>query len=123
MEKDRNPGLDTSVETDPQWHRTGRREVVLKAREEITERPLAAAEQPMHVPRLRRPASVRRVEREGVALQDDDMFKVIGEGARRRQPGHPGADHNGLPADQSCCHSVYPGVRIGEIAWLGRAGV
>ena len=101
MEKDHNPGVSIrSVETDPQWHRTGRREVVLKAREEITERPLAAAEQPMHVPRLRRPASVRRVERKSVALQHDDMFEVVGEGARRRQAGHPGADHDRLPADQ-----------------------
>jgi hypothetical protein len=73
---------------------------------------LAAAEQPMHVPRLRRSASVRRLEREGVALQDDHMFKVVGEGARRRQAGHPGADHNRLPADQSCCHSAHPGMRI-----------
>jgi len=61
-------GLDPNIETDPQWHCAGRREVVLKPREEITERALAAAEQPMHVPRLRCPASVRRVERKGVAF-------------------------------------------------------
>jgi hypothetical protein len=108
-EKDRNPGLDTSVEANPQWHRTGRRKVVPKAREEINERPLAAAEQPMHVPRLRRPASVRRVEREA-AFQHHDMFKVVGEGACRGQAGHPGADHNRLPSDQRRRHLFRPEV-------------
>src|SRR5262245_45359352 len=51
-------GLDPNIKTDPQRHRAGRREVLLNAREEICERALAAAKQPMHVRRLRRPAAV-----------------------------------------------------------------
>jgi hypothetical protein len=51
--------LETKVEADPQWHRSGCGEVVLKGGEQITECTLAAAEEPMRVPRLRRPGSVR----------------------------------------------------------------
>jgi hypothetical protein len=58
----------------------------------------------MHVPRLRRPASVRRVERKGVAFWHHDMFKLVGEGACRRQAGHSGADHNRLLSDQGGRH-------------------
>src|SRR4029077_16856478 len=64
--------LDTNVETDPERRRSGRGEVLFKAGKQLAERALTAAEERMHVPRLRYAGSVRGIERKGVALQNDD---------------------------------------------------
>jgi len=100
--------LDADVETDPQRHRTSRGEVLLKSWKEIAERALTAAEQRVDVLGLRRACAVRRVRRQGVTLQHDHMFEVVGECPRRSQAGHPGADHDRLPADQCGRHQSSP---------------
>ena len=96
--------LETKVETDAERHRPGPGKVLLKAGEKIAEGALAATEKPMRMPSLRRPGSMRRVGRQGVALQHDDMFEEVGKRPRRRQASHPGANHDRLPADQSRRH-------------------
>ena len=93
--------LGTNAETDPERHRSGPGKILLKAGKEFTKSALTPAEEGMHVLGLSRPRSVRSVRWKGVALQHDDMLEVVGESARRRQAGHPGADHDGLPADLS----------------------
>jgi hypothetical protein len=45
--------LDAHIEIDPEGHRSGSCEVVFNSRKEVTERPLAATEQGMHMLRLR----------------------------------------------------------------------
>ena len=48
------------------------------------------------MPRLRCSGALGGIRREGVALQHDDVFEIVGERARRRQTGHTGTDHHGL---------------------------
>jgi hypothetical protein len=91
--------FEAKVETDSQRHRSGSGEVLLQAGEKVSERALTAGEERMRMACLRCPGSLGRGERESVALQYHHMFEVIGENTCRWQPGHPGADHDGLPAD------------------------
>jgi hypothetical protein len=100
--------LEANVETDPQLHCSGCHQILLKSREEIVERPLAATEQGMHVPRLWGSTSVTSVLREDVALQHGDMLKVIGEDTGSGQARHPCSDHDRLPAYESRCHRRLP---------------
>ena len=93
-------GLQAEVETGPERHGSGPGEILLKAGEEITESALAAAEEGMRVPRLWCPDSGGRIGRQGVALQHDDLFEIVGERPRRRQAAHARTDHHRLPADQ-----------------------
>jgi len=62
----------------------------------------------MHVPRLRSPHAVRGSLSQTVTLQHDYLIETIGERPRGRKPGHAGADHNGLLADQIWRHRAYP---------------
>jgi hypothetical protein len=81
--------LKAKFETNFHRYRSGCGKVLLKVGEEITECTLAAIEEPVRVPRLRRPGSVRSVHWESVTLQYEDMFEVVGKDARRRQPAMP----------------------------------
>jgi len=101
-------GLDTHLKPDPERHRPGRGEILLKAGEEVAERALAAAEERVDVPRLGCPGSMGHIGRQGVALEHDHLLEEIGERPRRRQAGHPGADHDRLAADQPDCHVASP---------------
>jgi len=100
--------LEANVETDPKWHRSSSCKVVFHPRKEVTERPLAAAEQGMHMLRLRYSGSVRRLGWEGVALEHGHMLEVICEDARGGQAGHPSTDHNRLPGQKFRCHRHLP---------------
>jgi len=69
---------------------------------------LAAEQQRMHVPRLRRSRAVRRLRGQSVALQHNYLIEAVGECPRRREPGHTGADHDRLLANHSRCHRHLP---------------
>jgi len=45
-----------------------------------------------------------RSGRKGIALDYGNLLEEIGKRPRRRQAGHPGADHDRVPADQSHSH-------------------
>ena len=89
--------LGAHVETDPKRHRSGSCQVVFNSRKEVTECPLAATKQGMHMPRLRCSGSVRRVGREGVPLEHGYTFEAIREDTRSGQAGHPRTKHDRLP--------------------------
>jgi hypothetical protein len=89
-------------------HCAGDGEVLLKAGKELAERALAAGEESVRMPRLRRPGSLGCIERENIAFHHHDMFEEVGKGARRRQAGHSRTNNGGLPAYQSGCHLMPP---------------
>jgi len=62
---------------------------VFNSRKEVTECPLAATKQGMHMPRLRCSGSVRRVCRESVPLEHGYTLEAIREDTRSGQAGHP----------------------------------
>jgi hypothetical protein len=55
----------------------------------------------MVVSRLWRPGAMRGLRGQGVALENNDLSKVVGEGPRGRKPSHARTDHDGPLADQS----------------------
>jgi hypothetical protein len=100
--------LKAKFETNLHRYRSGGGKVLLKIGEEITECSLASVKEPVRMPGLRRPGSVRSVHRESVTLQYEDMFEVVGQDARRGQARHAGTDHDRLLADQSGRHQCLP---------------
>src|ERR1700731_598747 len=73
-------------------------------RKQIGQRPLAARQQTVQLPGLRRARSRHPLIRQAVTLQHDHPFKIVGNRARCGQTGHAGADHYGLLTDLSSCH-------------------
>src|SRR5205814_990120 len=92
--------FDANVKADPQRYGSRLREILFEPREQIAQGALAAEQQPMGVPRLRRSGSVRGLRGQSVAFQNNHVIEVIGERARRREPAHSSADHDGPLADQ-----------------------
>src|SRR5262249_39343306 len=72
-------GFDTQVETHPKRHGSGSGKVLLEAGEKLAERTLAATKEQVRMPRLGRPGSVRRVNRQGVALEHDHLLEMVGK--------------------------------------------
>ena len=93
--------LDADIETDPERHGSRPREVLLESWEQLAKGALAAEQQRMHVPRLRRPRTIRGLLGQSVALQNNHLIEAIGERTRRREPAHSSTDHDGPLADQS----------------------
>ena len=93
--------FDTNVETDSQQDGARTHEILFKAREQLIQRPLAAEQQPVDVPRLRRPRSMRRLRGQIVALQHNNAIEAIGERTCRGEPAHSSADHDRLLANPS----------------------
>jgi hypothetical protein len=93
--------LHANIETGPERHGSRPRKILLESREQLGEGALAAERQRMHVPRLRRSRAIRRLRWQSVALQHNYPIEAVGERPRGREPGHAGADHDGLLADQS----------------------
>jgi len=91
--------LHANIETNPERHGSGPREILLESWEQFAERALAAEQQRMHVSRLRRSRAIHGLRGQSVALQDNHMIEAAGERPRRREPAHSSADHAGLFAD------------------------
>ena len=93
--------LHANIEADPERHGSRPREILLEPWEQLAEGALAAEQQRMHVPRLRRPRAIRGLRGQSVALQNNHLIEAIGERTRRREPAQSRADDDGLLADQS----------------------
>jgi hypothetical protein len=94
-------GLEARIETGLEPHGSRPCEILLEPREQLAEGALAAEQQRMHMPRLRRPGAMRGLRGQSVALQNNDLLEVVGERPCGREPAHSRADHDGLLADQS----------------------
>ena len=70
----------------PASHGSRLREIVLEACEQFVESSLTAKQQGMDMAPLRDPRTGRRLRRKRVALEDNHLFKKIGEGPRCGQP-------------------------------------
>src|ERR1700736_6308255 len=73
-------------------------------RKQIGQRPLAARQQTVQMPGLRRARSRHGLIRQAVTLQHDHPFKIVGNRTCSCQTGPAGADHYGLLTDLSNCH-------------------
>jgi len=93
--------LNANIETGPERHGSRLREILLEPWEQFAESALAAEQQRVHVPRLRRPRAVRRLRGQRVALQNNHLIEAVGERPGGRKPCHSRADHDGPLADQS----------------------
>ena len=69
-----------------------------------SQRPLAARQQTVQMPGLRRARPRLRLIRQAVAVQHDHPFEIVGERAHRGRTAHTGADHYGLFTDRSACY-------------------
>ena len=100
--RDRNPARSiANIETGPERHGSRPREILFESREQLAEGALAAEQQRMHVPRLRRPGAIGGLRGQSIALQDNHLIEAVGECPRGREPANSRADHDGLLADQS----------------------
>jgi len=81
--------LQAHIETGPERHGSRPREILLEPREQLAEGALAAEQQRMHVPRLRRPRAIGGLRGQGVALQHNHPIEVVGERACGREPPIP----------------------------------
>ncbi len=106
--RDRSRALHANIETDPERHGSRPREILLESWEQLAEGALAAEQQRMHVPRLRRSRAVRRLRGQNVALQHNYLIEAVGECPRGREPGHAGANHDRLLANHSRRHRHLP---------------
>jgi hypothetical protein len=68
---------------------------MLETGENLIERAQSAGQQAVRVSILRRAGARSRGRRQPVALQDVDLFEVLGQGAGRRQVADPGSDDDG----------------------------
>ena len=93
--------LLANIETGPERHGSRLREILLEPREQLAEGALAAEQQRMRVPRLRRSRAIRGLRGQSVALQNNHLIEAVGECPRGREPTHARADHDSLLADQS----------------------
>jgi hypothetical protein len=91
--------FDANIETDLEPYGSRARKILLEPQEELAQCALAAEQQRMGVPRLRRSRSMQGLRGQSIALQNNDVIKVIGERACGREPSHSGADHDGPFAD------------------------
>jgi hypothetical protein len=91
--------FDTNIETGSKRYGSRAHKILLEPREEFVQCALAAEQQPMDVPRLWRPGPVHGLGGQTIALQNNDVIKVVGERARSREPSHTSANHNGLVAN------------------------
>jgi hypothetical protein len=81
--------LHANIETDPDRHGSRPRQVLLEPWEQLAESALAAEQQRMHVPRLRRPHAVRGLRGQSVALQNEHLLETIGEAPAAASPPMP----------------------------------
>lgn len=79
--------------------RPGGDEVARQVGEQLVEDLLAAREQRVGLAGLRDPPAVHRTAREHVALDDCDAGERLGQYAGGEQPGHAGAEYDGVLAD------------------------
>ena len=100
--------FNANIETGPERYGSRPREILFEPREQLAEGALAAEQQRMHVPRLRRSRAVRRLRGQSVALQHNYLIEAVGECPRGREPGHTGADHDRLLANHSRRHRHLP---------------
>jgi hypothetical protein len=91
--------LDANIETDPERHGSCPCEILLETRKQLAEGALAAEQQRMHVPRLRRPCAIRGLRGQSIALQNNYLIEVVSERPRGRKPADAGADYDGLFAN------------------------
>src|SRR5208282_5317364 len=87
--------LELNVAREPDRDGAGCGETALETGEDLIERAKAAGEQAMRVPILRRPGARSGGCRQPVALQDVDLFEVLGQGAGGRQAADPGSNDDG----------------------------
>ena len=93
--------FNANIETGPERYGSRPREILFEPREQLAEGALAAEQQRMHVPRLRRSRAMCGLRGQRVAFQNNHLIEVVGERPRGREPAHSRADHDGLLADQS----------------------
>jgi hypothetical protein len=91
--------FDANIETCPERYGSRAHKILLEPREEFVQCALAAEQQPMDVPSLRRPGPVPGLGGQTIALQNNDVIEVVGERPRGGEPSHASADHDGLLAD------------------------
>jgi hypothetical protein len=71
--------LHANIETGPERHGSRPREILLEPCEQLAKGALAAEQQRMHVPRLRRPGARRWLRGQSVALQNNHLIEAVGE--------------------------------------------
>jgi hypothetical protein len=86
--------------------------VPLEAWEQLAERTLSPDQQSMRMSRLRRPRAVNRPIGKRVALEDDDLFKMIRQRPGRSQPCDPGPNDDGLACNCFRSHSISPSTTV-----------
>jgi len=84
--------VHANVEPDAEPHRAGAHQRVLELGKQLGERLLPAGEQGVNVPALRHAVAVDRMVGQGVLIQHQHPFEVVGERPRRGEPSHPGPD-------------------------------
>src|SRR5205085_9547823 len=88
--------FDTNIEAGRERYGSRAPKILLETREEFVQGALAAEQQQMDVPRLRRPGPMHGHGGEAIALQNNDVFEAVGERPRSREPSYASADHDGL---------------------------
>jgi hypothetical protein len=91
--------FDANIETGSERYGSRAHKILLEPGEEFVQCALAAEQQPMDVPRLRRPGPVHWLRGQTISLQNNDVIEVVGERARGREPSHTSADHDCLLAN------------------------
>jgi hypothetical protein len=91
--------FDANIETGPERYGSRAHKILLEPREEFVQCALAAEQQRMDVPILRRPGPANGLGGQPIALKNNDVIEVVGERPRGREPSHSSADHDGLLAN------------------------
>ena len=70
--------IDPYVQSDPEPDGAGAFQTLLESGEQLAERPLAACQQGVNMPTLRNTVAVERIRGQGIALEHQHAFEVIG---------------------------------------------